>query len=264
MHLKRIQSHVLSFLLLVGLSACSGGGDTPTPSTTVLPASPAEGLWIGATNANPNRTVMGVVLDDGVYWFLYSVPGDPSLIVGVVQGDSSSQNGALTSSNATDFSVERGITPTLNATVDGTYTTKQSLNGTIVYKNNAQTQDTFATTYNSEYDLVPDMNAVAGTYTGRITSTETVTVDVLSNGVISGRSVTGSGAVICTFSGSFSPRAHGNVFDITITFHGQADCSNGADTVNGIAFYDSGSKTLYSAALNSARDNGFVFKGTKP
>ncbi len=43
MHLKRIQSHVLGLLLLVSLSACSGG-DTPTPSPTALSTTPAEGL----------------------------------------------------------------------------------------------------------------------------------------------------------------------------------------------------------------------------
>ena len=162
MHVKQTRNRVLRLLLLVSLSACSGSGDTPTPSATAPPASPAEGLWTGTTNTN-NRTVTGVVLDDGVYWFLYSSSGDPSLIAGVVQGDSSSQNGVLMSSNATDFSVERAIPLiTLKATVDGTYTTKQSLDGKIVYQNNAQAQDAFTTTYNSDYESAPDINAVAG------------------------------------------------------------------------------------------------------
>ena len=165
MHLKRIQSHVLGFLLLVGLSACSSGSDTSTPSATAPSTSPAEGLWTGTTDTN--RTVTGIVLDDGVYWFLYSVVGDPSLIAGVVQGDSTSQNGALTSSNATDFSVERVIPLILKATVDGTYTSKQSLNGRTVYQNNAQPQDTFTTTYDRDYELTSNINAVAGTIPAR-------------------------------------------------------------------------------------------------
>lgn len=243
-------------MLLIGLSACSGGGDTPTPPTTAPPASPAEGLWIGTTNTNTNRTVAGVVLDDGIYWFLYSVAGDPSLIAGVVQGDSSSQNGVFTSSNATDFSVERGVTLTLNATVDGTYTTKQSLNGTIVYENNAQPQDTFTTTYDSTYESVPDINTVAGTYTGPVALNETVSVVVSSTGDITGQSLTG-----CTFQGSFTPRARGNVFDVTITFGPQNTCSNQNATVKGVGFVHAGK--LYSAALKSDKTNGVVFIGTK-
>lgn len=259
MHLKRIQSHVLTVLLLASLSACSDGGDTSTPSATAPPASPAEGLWTGTTNTN--RTVTGVVLDDGVYWFLYSMVGDPSLIVGVVQGESSSQNGVLRSSSATDFSVERGIPPTLNATVDGSYTMKQRLDGTIVYQNNAQAQDSFTTIYDRDYESAPDINAVAGTYTGPVAAGETVSVTVSATGDITGRSITDLSPTGCTFSGLFKPRAHGNVFDVTITFNGEGGCSNGTATVKGVGFFHAGQ--LYSAALNSDKTNGVVFIGTR-
>jgi len=259
MQLKRIQDHVLILLLLVGLSACGDGGDTSTPSSTAPPASPAEGLWTGTTNTN--RTVTGVVLDDGAYWFLYSMVGDPSLIAGVVQGGSSSQNGVLTSSNATDFNVERGIPPTLIATIDGSYTMKQRLDGTIVYQNNAQPQDKFTATYSSDYESAPDINAAAGTYIGPVAAGENVSVTVSATGAITGRSITDLSPTGCTFSGLFKPRAHGNVFDVTITFNGEGGCSNGTATVKGVGFFHAGK--LYSAALNSDKTNGVVFIGTR-
>lgn len=106
--------------------------------------------------------------------------------------------------------------------------------------------------------IEPNMNAAAGTYTGFVTASETVTVIVSNNGAISGDSSTG-----CTFSGSFSPRNHGNVFDVIIMFNGEPGCSIGKATVNGIAFYDAGTKQLRSAALNNNRTDGFVFIGTK-
>lgn len=252
MYLQRIRGSFFGLLFLMGFTACSGGeGDTSTPSLAPPPAASAEGLWFGTTDSN--RTAAGVVLDDGVYWFLYSVVGDPAIIEGVIQGDSSSQNGDFTSLNAKDFNLETGI---LNATINGSYVMKQSLNGTIVYQNS--TQVTFTATYDSDYELIPDMNAVAGTYTGFVTATETVTVAVSSSGAITGNSDTG-----CTFSGSFSPRTHGNVFDVTVDFDGQPGCSLGTEAVNGIAFYDAGTKQLYSAALNADRTDGFVFLGTK-
>ncbi len=261
MHVKQNQNRALGLLLFVSLSACSGGGDTPTPSVTAPPASPAEGLWTGTTNTN-NRTVTGVVLDDSVYWFLYSVAGDPSLIAGVVQGNSSSQNGVLTSSNATDFSVERAIPLiTLKAAVDGAYTTKQSLDGMVVYQNNAQAQDAFTTTYNSDYESAPDITAVAGTYTGPVAAGEIVSVIVSATGDITGHSITDPSPTGCTFSGLFKPRVHGNVFDVTITFNGERGCSNGTATVRGVAFFHAGK--LYSAALNNDKTNGVVFIGTK-
>ena len=260
MHRSRMVILVFGLLFVSYLSACSGGGDTSTPSPTALPAASAEGIWTGTTDTN--RTVTGVVLDDGVYWFLYSAAGDPSLIAGVVQGDSSSQSGALTSSNATDFSVERAIPLiTLKATVDGTYTTKQSLNGKIVYQNNVQAQDSFRATYDSDYESAPDINAVAGIYTGPVAAGETVSVTVSATGDITGHSITDPSPTGCTFSGLFKPRVHGNVFDVTITFNGQQGCSNGTATVKGVGFFHAGK--LYSAALNSDKTNGVVFIGTK-
>lgn len=150
---------------------------------------------------------------------------------------------------------------TLKATVDGTYTAKQSLNGKIVYQNNAQAQDAFTTTYNSDYESAPDINAVAGTYTGPVAVDETVSVTVSPTGDIVGHSITGPPATQCTFSGLFKPRTHGNVFDMTITFGPQDTCSNKSAAVTGVGFFHAGK--LYSAALNSDKTNGVVFIGTK-
>jgi hypothetical protein len=101
------------------------------------------------------------------------------------------------------------------------------------------------------------MTLIAGTYTGPIADGQTVTVTAASAGTLAGHSTDG-----CTFTGSFTPRAKGNVFNVTVTFGGGA-CSNGTDTVNGVAFYDAATQRLYSAAINSARTNGFIFIGTK-
>lgn len=242
--------------MLLGLSACSGGSDTPTPSPTPSPLASAEGLWIGTTGTN--RTVTGVVLDDGTYWALYySLNGPSSRILGFIQGDSDSQNGIFASSNAHDFNPDRnGI---LTAEIAGTYTTKQGLNGTIVYQNNVQANDTFTTTYNSEYESTPNIGTIAGIYTGPVALSETMTVTVSSAGEISGSSSTG-----CTITtGSVVPRGHGNVFNVTITFGPQDTCSNKNGTVNGVGFIHAGK--LYSAAWNVASDrtNGVIFIGTK-
>jgi hypothetical protein len=258
MLLKRIQYCILGLLLFAGVSACSdGGGETPAPATTALSAHPAEGLWIGVipnVNPNMNRAISGLVLDDGVYWILYSTAGDPSILEGLIQGSSSSQNGLFTSSDTKDFNLGTGL---LAATITGTYSAKQSLNGTIVYPQN-NTQSTFTTTYDSDYELVPNMDAVAGTYTGLVTASESATITVTSTGGISGGTSTG-----CLFTGTFSPRAHGNVFNVTITFGAQPACTIGPEAVNGIGYYDAGTKQLTSAALTIDKTDGFVFIGTK-
>lgn len=255
MHKKTVSLCSILFLTL-SLSACSGGGsDSPTPPASAS-ATSAEGLWNGTTNSG--RSVAGLVLHDGTYWFLYTLMGNPSVVAGVVQGNGSSQNGSLTSSNTKDFNLEGlGI---LDASINGSYVMKQSLNGTIVIANNGG-QSTFTTTYNTDYDIPPNPALLTGTYTGSTATTggvEAVTLTVSAPGAI-----TGSSASLCNFTGTFAPRSSGNAYDVSITFAGGV-CSNETSTVTGVAFFDAGTKKLYSAGLNSARTNGFVFIGTKP
>jgi hypothetical protein len=245
-------SSLLGICIMSMLIACSSGGSdsnsTPAPPQT---ATSAEGLWKGTTATG--RTVGGLVLDDGSYWVLYTVIGNPTVAAGLVQGNSTSQLGSFTSSNTKDFNLEgAGIQ---DATIAGNYVQKNSLNGTITYANG--TTGSFTSTYDADYELAPNMTLIAGTYTGPIADGQTVTVTASSAGTLAGHSTDG-----CTFTGSFTPRAKGNVFNVTVTFGGGA-CSNGTDTVNGVAFFDAATQRLYSAALNSARTNGFIFIGTK-
>ena len=156
-----------------------------------------------------------------------------------------------------DFNLEGlGIN---DGSIDGSYIAKQSLNGTVTYANSAFGQTLITTRYDPDYELTPNANLVAGTYSGSIATaggTENLTVTLSAAGAISG-----SGATGCSFTGSFAPRPHGNVFNVAVTFAGGV-CSNGTNTVNGVAFFDAGTKRLYSAALNGSRTNGFLFIGT--
>jgi hypothetical protein len=234
------------------LVACSNGG-TDSHSNTAPPptATSAEGLWKGTTSTG--RTVGGVVLDDGSYWVLYTVIGNPTVVAGLVQGNGTSQLGSFTSSNTKDFNLEgSGIQ---DAMINGSYVEKKSLNGTIAYVSGSK--GSFTSTYDADYELAPNTNLIAATYTGPIADGQSVTVTASSAGTLSGHSTDG-----CTFTGSFAPRAKGNVFNVTVTFGG-GTCSNGTDTVNGVAFFDAATQRLYSAALNNTRTNGFVFIGTK-
>jgi hypothetical protein len=251
-----MQDRLISFLCIIllafSISACGGGGgDTSTPPPS---ATSAEGLWNGTTDTG--RSIAGLVLGDDTYWFLYSLAGNPNVIAGLVQGSASSQAGSFTSSNTRDFNLEgNGI---LDATVAGSFVMQQSLSGTVSYVLGGQT--TINSTYDADYDLTPNVNLLVGTYTGSTATaggSETVTVTLSTN------SMSGSSASGCIFTGSFAPRSSGNVYDVSVTFAGGV-CSNGTNTVNGVAFFDAGTNKLYCAALNTTRTNGFIFVGTKP
>jgi len=233
-------------------AACGGGsGESDVFSLPQPTATSAEGRWTGTTPTN--RAVDGLVLDDGSYWVLYTAIDKPNVLAGLVQGTGTSHSGSFGSSNTRDFNLEDGGIRA--ATMRGIYGQKKGFNATITYFNGDT--GSFTSTYDADYELIPNMNHVAGTYSGLRADNQMVSVTLGSIGTVSGSFTDG-----CTFAGSFAPRAKGNVFNVTVTFGGGA-CSNGTDTVSGIAFFDAATQRLYSAALNSARTNGFLFIGMK-
>lgn len=71
-----------------------------------------------------------------------------------------------------------------------------------------------------------------------------------------------SAVLFGTNAGSVAPRAKGNIYDVSITFGGGV-YSNGTSVVKAIGYFNSSTKLLYTAALNSGRTNGFIFVGSK-
>ena len=118
-----------------------------------------------------------------------------------------SNAGTFSSGNARDFNLEGlGV---LAATVSASYVAKQSLNGTVSYSAGGTTS--FSSTYDTNYEAVPSLAALAGTFAGQVASSagnENATVTISSAGAISG-----SGASGCAVSGSASPRTRGNAFN---------------------------------------------------
>jgi len=233
-------------------AACGGGyGESHIDSLPEPTASSAEGLWTGATPTS--RSVTGLVLHDGSYWVFYTAKGNPNVLAGLVQGTGTSHSGSFGSSNTRDFNVEgAGIRA---ATMSGTYVPKKSFHATIAYF----TGDTesFTSTYDADSESAPNLNLMAGTYAGLRADNHTVTVTVDSAATLSGHSTDG-----CTFAGTLSPRAKGNVLYTSVTFEGGA-CRHGTETVTGVACYDAATHRLYSAALDNARTTSFIFLGTK-
>jgi len=196
-----------------------------------------------------------LVLDDGTYWVLYALVGNSSQIAGVVQGTGTSQNGTFSSSNGKDFNFEgAGV---LSITFSADYVAKRTFTATIRYSG---TTVSLPATYSAEYELTPSLSISAGTYSGYAVTNggaEAVTVTISATGAVTGRSASG-----CTFSGTTAPRSKGNVYNVSVTFAG-GPCANGTDTVTGIGYWDAGSGTLYSAALNPSRSNGFLLVANK-
>ena len=241
---------------LLALAACGGNGGGNSGAAPA-PTASAEGLWSGSTNTS--RTLTGIVLDNGTYWILYSVPNVSALLAGFVQGTGTSVNGSFSSADGIDFNPSG---PGLNnATVSASYVTKQSFNGSVSYAN-ATAPFTFTSAYNAGYDQAASLSAVAGNYLGVASvtgSTEPVTIAISAQGIVVGASATSG----CQYGGLAQPRAKGNLYDMSLVVSGST-CATSTGALTGIGYYDSGSKRLYLAALNKSRNNGLVFEGIKP
>lgn len=241
-------------VLVLFVTACGGGGGDGGVSGPAGP-SPAEGLWYGTTNTN--RSVAGIVLDDGTFYVLYSLSGSPNYIAGVVQGNASASNGTYSSSNAKDFNFGDGI-GIVNVSLSGTYTTKQSFTGTAVYGGNLGTT-TFSTLYSSDYEITPTLSAIAGTYTGQMVASAgygSATISISTGGSISGN----NGG--CTVAGTVTPRSRGNVYNGSITFGG-SPCVYPNQSFSGIIYYDADYQAIYAIVPNAARTDGILFVGSK-
>jgi hypothetical protein len=275
MHMQRKWSSGVLFSLLFTLllTACSsGGGDSDSAAPVVppvVPAGTAEGLWAGPM---AGRTISGVVLDDGSYWFLYSAVGNPALMAGTLQGNVSTQNGTFASTDGLDFSNE--LEEKFAVSVTAPYVMQQTLNGTVTYPGGGQLA--FTSAFDSEYNVVPVIANVAGIYSGSVFGfPHTITISPLgvitvttppNTGYTTGLGPNVSGIELgCDFTGTLSPRSNGNVYDISLTPSiNAAFCALGPFT--GVAFFDAAiaSKKIYVLALNGSRDRVFPFTGTRP
>jgi hypothetical protein len=248
-----MQKMIAAALVCAAMFGCGGGGssgsDTTPPAITGSPA----GLFHGTTSNG--RSASAIVLDNGEYWIMYRVAGIPTLIAGAEQGHATFADGNFTSPDLKDFNLEgAGIS---NGTVTGTYVPKSRIAGSVVFTSSVVT---FSATYDPSYDLPASQALVAGNYIGMaavLAGTEPATLTISSTGALSGVSQSG-----CRFSGTALASPTGNTYAVRVTFAGGV-CSNGTSTVTGVAYYDSGTSRVYSAALNSGRTNGFIFAGGK-
>ena len=219
------------------------------------PSAPtAEGLWVGQTNNN--QAVTALVLSDGSYYTLYSAEGNPSIIAGVLIGNSSMTGPNFISSNAKDFNLEgAGI---LSATVSAVVATKQSFDATITYQNGFTS--TLSARYNIDYEREPSLASITGTFFGAVAfsqGAESAEITFSQDGKFSGAGESG-----CSVTGFAEPRTDGNVFNISIDFGGYP-CFFSNQRFTGIAYFDSYNQQLYVVAPNANRTDGMIFLGSK-
>ena len=208
---------------------------------TAPPGGTAEGLWRGTTSAD--QTVLGIVLDDGTYYLLYSRSGRPA-DGGVVQGSSTALNGELTSPDGLDFPIQVAENPAghwVPAIVSGTYVPRTSVQLTI---GESSTSRTVSASYDAGYERPASLAAAAGTYlgeSGSVNGAACATFTLDANGQLSGSNCAG-----CAFQGTITPHKSVNVFDWSVAV--ASGCPPGKATATGILYYDEANGLIHAFA----------------
>jgi hypothetical protein len=259
----------LQYDLLAGLvcavlvSGCGGGGGD---SSSSVPETSADGLWIGTMDSGSDlilvdEAITALVLDDGTYWVWYA----NFYYEGLIRGTGTSQSGSFTSSSGRKWSTKSGghIPYTLSAS----YIEKESLSGTFrdpFYG----TQQMFTASYDPAYELTPSLDAIAGTYSGTAAISlgeYYAATDYLYRRDAQTFTISESGAISattdgCAFTGSVTPRASGNVYNVAVSIQGTSCYSS---YFQGVAYFDAATSTLRLAAVYPPEVAAFVYVGTK-
>src|SRR5690606_18913906 len=186
----------------------------------------AEGMYLGKTSTE--RDFGTVILENGSYYGIYTSPNNPAFAAGFFQGTGTSRNGTFTSTTLRDFNLETGIVS--DGSLSASYRPKSSFNGTISGDNGNLT---FSGTYEARYEQAPSLTAIAGAYT----SSDGGTINIDTSGALNG-SIEG-----CTFSGTVTPRARGNVYSTVVTYG--ASCTFlASQTLAGVAILDASGKKI--------------------
>jgi len=206
------------------------------------PPATAEGMWAGTTS--DGAFLLGFVLDDETFYFIYSSQTDASIL----GGSASESNGQLSSADAIDLDFLRAaIKP---AMFSGSFIPQTSLTGSFT----AFGTLSFALVYNPAYEQPASLATAAGNYGGSVATAKALqnaTVLLTSEGTLAG---TAQG---CSISGTLAPRGQVNVFDLSVTYQGGA-CKLGTGTVAGVAYYDVATATLFTIGFSNGRTDGFL------
>lgn len=225
---------------LAGLSllASCGGGD------------PYAGLWDG--DMSTQRQVTAVVLGDGDYYMLYSQPGKPSVMGGLVQGTGDFQGATFTSADARDYNWEVFGAPGKSAPLSAKVSPRQSVTGSAGAR-------TFTVRHTRDLDDDARIADIAGSHVGTVMfalGPRAATFNVTATGQVS-TLING-----CTITGVVTPRGDTEAFDLVMTFGGYP-CVFPNVSFSGIAFYRQGSRQLQAAILNKTYQQAIGFSGIK-
>ena len=236
-----------------GHTVFQNGGPAVIP--TGQTSTKAEGTYSGTTSSG--YTFESVILENDQLWTLYGLPSNINnelLVLGMVQGNGTSNSGSFTAPNTKDFWSNGTV---VTGTITATYTPGVSFNGIF---SGATFNGTTLPQSSYVYDAPAVLSTITGSWYGSLLDGSPSNIGISSAGVVTGSSLG------CTFSGTVAPRGSGkNIFNVSITF-GSSGCLLPGQSVSGIGISNlvSGNRRqLIVGLVNAARTNGVTFISTR-
>lgn len=217
----------------------------PAQSTSVAMA----GYWTGTSSLG--EQVVGIVLDDGTFEFVYS----SDAAMGVVEGTATVTGQTFTATSAHDL-VIRPNPGEYAGSLSGSLASATSMSGTL---GGSRGNRTFAATYAGPLATSVSLAQIAGAFDGFAAtkaSFRELIVNVAASGSFAGNA---SG---CTVNGALTPRAVDSIMDVALSY-GPAGCPLGNAQARGIAIYVPALQGLLIVSRSASRDDAFVFAGMK-
>jgi len=213
-----------------GISFCS-------PQPAVVPSS-AAGIYTGTTSLN--EIVRAIVVDDGRYFILYSIPGT-STDSGVWQGTAATTGGAFTTSDGHRYPIAQANETNdifSSITLSGTFVAHATLDLTITDSRGTRTLSAaYLAGSDQPLSLAGAAGAFAG-YAGHVNGRRATTFTLSANGALVGSNP------LCGFAGTATPRALTAVADVTLIATSFGGCIFGEGPITGILDYDSANDRL--------------------
>jgi hypothetical protein len=260
--LRKTLFYVAAALGLITLVACGGGGSSSTTTTTPVNLSTAQGVYLGTSVAgSTTSTFEAIILPDDRFYAIYgrdAGTGNGSFLVdGFITGQGKSTNGTtFTVATLTDYYL--GVSHPGSLT--GTFVTATSVKGTITEPGlTSNFTGTPMPVSSFNYNTPASISALSGVWTGGVIdgSMPISSVTVTSNGNFVG------GWTGCSYSGTATPDAAKNFFNVSVTFQGTG-CELNGQTARGAAVVStltSGKSQLLVSIVTPAY--GTVYIGSK-
>ena len=207
----------------------------------------AEGLWSGLTSTG--YEVNSLILENNEFWNIVGrTIGNVFYVVAMDNGAAS-----INANNYSTFFREFTAASSVLGYSTGTVTTNTKISGTTTQSTSISMTPPSTSVYN--YNKNADISEVTGSWTGSFLSGYSGTVQISSNGQVTGKT---NG---CNFSGSFSPRSSGkNVFDFSLV--NGTGCILPGFKSSGIAISyltSTGKRQLIAGSTDASKAQGDLF-----